>query len=390
MFSKHRLETLTYMVLWGLLFIAPLLSLSVRMANDSSQSFDWDEVLTVWREYGIFFALFLVHNHLLAPLLVHKQRKTLYFSAVTALVLLFAVYQCSTGPEGGWHGNPRHELPEGHRPPGFDGHRPPDFEDFEDFEKHRPPIGMKKPDRKPDGMPPAMIFSPHDLTTVIILVLMLGMNLGVKLYFKQRRDQQQMAKLENQNLQQQLEYLKYQINPHFLMNTLNNIHALVDIDPERAKDTILELSKILRFVLYEGNKPTVPLDREMAFLEDYIRLMRMRYSEDKVKVTYNQHPSVTKIQSEVPPLMFITFVENAFKHGISYRQTSFIDIRIRAEDNKLVFTCRNSKIPREEDKHGGVGLQNIKQRLELIYGNNYTLNIDEQTDTYNITLILPL
>jgi LytS/YehU family sensor histidine kinase len=174
------------------------------------------------------------------------------------------------------------------------------------------------------------------------------------------------------------------------MNTLNNIHALVDIDPERAKETIVELSKILRFVLYEGSKPTVPLGREMAFLEDYIRLMRMRYSEDKVKVTYNLEPTVTKSQSEVPPLMFITFVENAFKHGISYRQASFIDIDISTEGGKLVFICRNSKAPREEDKQGGVGLQNIKQRLELIYGKNYTLDIDEQSETYNIKLVLPL
>ena len=92
----------------------------------------------------------------------------------------------------------------------------------------------------------------------------------------------------------------------------------------------------------------------------------------------------------VPPLMFITFVENAFKHGISYRQASFIDIDISTEGGKLVFICRNSKAPREEDKQGGVGLQNIKQRLELIYGKNYTLDIDEQSETYNIKLVLPL
>ena len=380
MVKKHRFETLIYLVLWGILFIEPVMNFYFRMAGQPDATFDWNGVFMVWREYGLFFGLFLIHNYLLAPLLVYRQRKALYFSIVGVLLAGFIFYQCQSRPKERHRHGPRFEQFEHHRPPEFGEERgpmgpPPEF-------REGMPEDMKAP--KP------MIPNHRDIVTVIILVLMLGMNLGVKLYFKQRHDQQQLDKLENQNLQQQLEYLKYQINPHFLMNTLNNIHALVDIDPERAKETIVELSKILRFVLYEGSKPTVPLGREMAFLEDYIRLMRMRYSEDKVKVTYNLEPSVTKSQSEVPPLMFITFVENAFKHGISYRQASFIDIDISTEGGKLVFICRNSKAPREEDKQGGVGLQNIKQRLELIYGKNYTLDIDEQSETYNIKLVLPL
>ena len=258
----------------------------------------------------------VIYLVLLAPLLVYRQQKALYFSVVAVLLAGFIFYQCQSRPKERRHHKPRFEQFENHRPPEFSRER-----------------GPMEPRMEPKMEPKIEPMGPnhHDIVTFIILVLMLGMNLGVKLYFKQRYDQQQLDKLENQNLQQQLEYLKYQINPHFLMNTLNNIHALVDIDPERAKETIVELSKILRFVLYEGSKPTVPLSREMAFLEDYIRLMRMRYSEDKVKVTYNLQPSVTKSQSEVPPLMFITFVENAFKHGISYRQASFIDIGISAD-----------------------------------------------------------
>ena len=369
--KSDRHETVIYLVLWGILFIEPVMNFYFRMAGQPEATFDWNGIFRVWREYGVFFGLFLVHNYLLAPLLVYRQQKALYFSVVAVLLAGFIFYQCQSRPKERRHHKPRFEQFENHRPP--------------EFSRERGPMEpMMEPKMEPMGP------NHHDIVTFIILVLMLGMNLGVKLYFKQRYDQQQLDKLENQNLQQQLEYLKYQINPHFLMNTLNNIHALVDIDPERAKETIVELSKILRFVLYEGSKPTVPLSREMAFLEDYIRLMRMRYSEDKVKVTYNLQPSVTRSQSEVPPLMFITFVENAFKHGISYRQASFIDIGISTEGGKLVFVCRNSKAPREEDKQGGVGLHNIKQRLQLIYGKNYTLDIDEQSETYNITLILPL
>jgi LytS/YehU family sensor histidine kinase len=235
---------------------------------------------------------------------------------------------------------------------------------------------------------PPLIFGQHDIISIVVLIMMLGMNLGIKLYFRQQGDRKKMKELERQNLEQQLEYLKYQINPHFFMNTLNNIHALVDIEPEKAKHTILELSKMMRFVLYEGNKQAVPLDREIAFLQNYITLMKLRYT-DKVRInieTPNQLPN-----KEVPPLMFITFVENAFKHGVSYRQESFIDISLAVvEGDKLAFTCRNSRIPASEDNHGGVGLKNVKQRLDLIYGNDYTLDIRDLEDEYDVRLIIPL
>jgi LytS/YehU family sensor histidine kinase len=239
--------------------------------------------------------------------------------------------------------------------------------------------------RKGKKRPPVML-GQHDLISIIILILMLGMNLAIKLYFRQQGDREKMKRLEKQNLEQQLEYLKYQINPHFFMNTLNNIHALVDIDPEKAKTTILELSKMMRFVLYEGNKQRVPLDREIAFLLNYIKLMKLRYT-DKVRITISTPESVPS--KDIPPLLFITFVENAFKHGVSYQQESFIDIHIEAGTH-LLFVCHNSRIPKEEDKHGGVGLKNVKQRLDLIYGHNYTLDISDEPEQYTVKLTIPL
>ena len=175
------------------------------------------------------------------------------------------------------------------------------------------------------------------------------------------------------------------------MNTLNNIHALVDIDPEKAKSTILELSKMMRFVLYEGSKTVVPLEREINFLQNYITLMKLRYT-DKVRIDVDVAQALPN--KDVPPLMFITFVENAFKHGVSYRQESFIEIKIeevkREGASLLAFTCRNSRIPKEEDKHGGVGLANVRQRLDLIYGKDYQLDIQDESDIYQVKLAIPL
>ena len=144
---------------------------------------------------------------------------------------------------------------------------------------------------------------------------------------------------------------------------------------------------MMRFVLYEGNKQGVPLDREIAFLNNYITLMKLRYT-DKVRISVDTPSSLPN--REIPPLMFITFVENAFKHGVSYRQESFIDITLTTENDRLTFTCQNSRIPKEEDKHGGVGLNNVRQRLNLIYGENYTLNIKDEEDSYTVTLTIPL
>ena len=377
--KEHRQETIIYLALWLLMFMAPVLSLGIRTAYSDDISFDWNEVMMVWREYIPFFMVFLIHNHLLAPILVYRQRKWAYVGMCIVIVCIFQVYQCNHRPNFKDHRRFRHEMMEQRRqleprdePGDYRPHRIPRFED--------------RPDRHRGERPP-LFMGQHDIIAIVILLLMMGMNIGIKLYFKQRGDRKRLEQLEKENLEQQLEYLKYQINPHFLMNTLNNIHALVDIDPEKSKQTILELSKMMRFVLYEGNKQVVPLDREIAFLQNYIQLMKLRYT-DKVKITVDVPKSLPN--KEVPPLMFITFVENAFKHGVSYRQASFIDIAISIGEDKLVFDCRNSRIPKEDDKHGGVGLANVKKRLELIYGNRYTLDIKDEQDTYTVKLSLPL
>ena len=429
--KEHRQETLIYLGLWAMLFIAPVVSLSVRIAN-TDETFNWSEVLMVWKEFLPFFIVFLIHNHLLATQLIYRQRRWLYIAACILLLVIFHVWQTNHRPNFRQAARQRMEMSRNDkRPPmprdledqGFPGPEGPEPDDpempFDEAEddslsplgdstrvaQYNPrdyrPRPVRGGDRRMEPgrhrrehkVHPPLLFGQHDFVSLVILIMMMGMNVGIKLYFRQRGDRKKMELLEKQNLEQQLEYLKYQINPHFFMNTLNNIHALVDIDPEKAKHTILELSKMMRFVLYEGNKQGVPLDREISFLQNYITLMKLRYT-DKVRISVDLPPSLPN--REVPPLMFITFVENAFKHGVSYRQESFIDITLEVEggglkvDQKLIFTCRNSRIPKEEDKHGGVGLANVRQRLDLIYGDRYTLDIKDEPDTYTVTLTIPI
>lgn len=373
--KQSRQENIIYLIVWGLLFAAPLLSLYVRMVNDSTVVFDWSEVFIVWRKFVVYLALFLVHNFLPAPLLVHGRKHVAYFSIVAVLIATFTIYQCSNRPDM--------KKPMEHRPPiSLDGERPalpPD--DAPPHSDNRPPHLF----RPADAPPP--IVGEHDIMAIIMLILMMGANLGIKGYFHSRDDRRRLAELEHENLEQQLEYLRYQINPHFFMNTLNNIHALVDIDPEKAKDTILELSKMMRFVLYEGNKQSVPLSREMDFIRHYVTLMQLRYT-DKVLISFDLPTEVS--DRHIPPLILVNFIENAFKHGISYQHESFVETNVVVESNELRFSCRNSKLEISNEEQGGVGLANVRKRLNLLYGNNYVLRIHNDADVYSVELNIPL
>ena len=237
-------------------------------------------------------------------------------------------------------------------------------------------------------MPPPPNAGLEHVFSFVLVCMMLGINVGIKQMFKNEEDRKAMEELEKENLRQRLDYLKYQINPHFFMNTLNNIHALVDIDPEKSKEAIVLLSKIMRYVLYDGERNVIPIRHEVDFITSYISLMRLRYSSD-VSVVFNVQEGLP--DGEIPPLLLLTFVENAFKHGISYRQSSFVDIDIRESEGCFVFTCRNSKHPKPQNKiaeEGGVGLKNVRQRLALLYGNDYDLDIDDRDNEYSVVLKL--
>ena len=370
---KHqsRQENMLYLAVWGLLFASPLLSLYVRMVSNANAVFDWFEVFVVWRKFAIYLLLFLLHNFLLAPLLVHKHKRAAYFSVMAIIVATFTLYQCNSRPQMP-DGRPSREM---NRP---EFHEPSHDSDFP--ERPEPPrFGQ---DRRPP-----LIVGEHDIMAIVVLLLMFGANLGIKGYFRSRNDRRRLAQLEHENLEQQLEYLRYQINPHFFMNTLNNIHALVDIDPEQAKETIVELSKMMRFVLYEGNKQGVPLTQELDFIRHYVALMQLRYT-DKVKITLELPADAPSYQ--IPPLILITFIENAFKHGVSYQRDSFIEVKVAVEDDKLQFRCRNSKAEKPNEEKGGVGLVNVRKRLGLLYGNNYTLSIHDEASVFTVNLIIPL
>ncbi|APY09781.1 histidine kinase [Seonamhaeicola sp. S2-3] len=191
----------------------------------------------------------------------------------------------------------------------------------------------------------------------------------------------------NFKLQSELQHLHYQLQPHFFFNSLNNIYAMVDISPEKAKTSIHSLSKLMRYMLYETNVEEVSLTKEIEFMSKYIELMKLRVSE-KTIVNYSFPKDGSSIK--IAPLLFISLIENAFKHGVSASQDSTIDITMTLEDNKVMFITKNNNFPKNtQDKSGsGIGLQNLEKRLQLLYAGKYKFNTKVENEYFNVNLEL--
>ena len=181
---------------------------------------------------------------------------------------------------------------------------------------------------------------------------------------------QKLQESEAARAKAELYNLRSQINPHFLLNTLNNIYALTAINQERAQDAIQQLSKMLRHMLYDNQESSVALSDELQFLENYISLMKIRLSAN-VDVTFTHNVDVPGVR--IAPLIFISLVENAFKHGISPTEQSFVHIEINATDHDINCRIENSNHPKSsQDRSGhGIGLNQVQRRLDLAYPNHY-------------------
>lgn len=215
-----------------------------------------------------------------------------------------------------------------------------------------------------------------------------GIACTIRLLRRQHRSSVREAELKKEKTESELKYLKGQINPHFLFNTLNNIYSLARKNDPQTSEAILKLSKLMRFMLYESGHQTILLTDELKLITDYIELEKLRYT-DRLKISYNQ--SIDNSLQQVAPLILIHFVENAFKHGASEsRFDSYIEIDISLKEGILKASISNSKdspLPSGETKT--IGMENIKRQLELIYP-NHQLTIQNNSDKFSVDLLIPL
>lgn len=227
------------------------------------------------------------------------------------------------------------------------------------------------------------------VTTNLFIVIFLGMIRFAVDWFEFEARQKNV---ENERLTAELNFLKAQINPHFLFNTLNNLYYLAYTQSQKTTEVIAKLSQMMRYMIYDSNHALVPLNKEIEYMESYISLERLRLNEEiPIRLTVeggNPHDYL------IAPLIFITFLENAFKHGVSNNHPkAWVDICVQLKGNECVYRVENSKIPftkPEAEQKSGIGLQNVKRRLELSYPEKHTLSVNDLPDRYSVQLNIQL
>jgi len=245
---------------------------------------------------------------------------------------------------------------------------------FEDLIKGRPTEG--------DDKPPFKMF-----LYIQLLMYMAPLLFSIALKTTKRwvRTEAERKEATNFKLQSELQHLHYQLQPHFFFNSLNNIYAMVDLSPDQAKTSIHSLSKLMRYMLYETDVESILLSKEIDFMKKYIDLMKLRVS-DKTVVNYSFPLKETGIK--IAPLLFISLIENAFKHGVSASNDSLITIDMTSEDDTVIFDIENDNYPKQtNDQSGsGIGLQNLIKRLELLYPQKHKFKTALNNNRFSVHL----
>jgi two-component sensor histidine kinase len=316
--------------------------------------------------------LFLINRFILVPRLLFKGKQVLFIVTVLGLIILFT--------SGSYiYDTKLKNVP------------PPEVPQIQQQIKSPPyafpggvdQFGNLRPDepRKPRPIPPFA-------NLLILSILVVGFDTGLRSGLRGINIETEKVRLEKENMATQLVLLRNQVSPHFLMNTLNNIHSLVDINRKEAKEAIIRLSKMMRYLLYETETEKTTLSREIEFLESYINLMKLRFNE-KVVIVINV-PAVIPDKT-IPPFIFTSLIENAFKHGVSYVEESYIYIDLTIDEERLLLIVKNSKTEKNQiEKFSGIGIENTRKRLELLYGNNCQLDITDSNDLFTVSLTIPI
>lgn len=247
----------------------------------------------------------------------------------------------------------------------------------------------------PPPAPPNVEFSTEDwkgmqLVMVIIFLAVLGVTAAYFFIKEWVNNNLARSHAEASQLDTEIRFLRSQVNPHFLFNTLNNLFSMAQKkDNDELADSILKLSGMMRYMIYESNTGSVPLQKEIDYLQDCIALNKLRYADNEVSVNFN-YPAANEVAGvQVAPMLFIPFVENAFKHGVMIGRDSAINVAIFINQKKLNFTCENtnySTVKKLQEEKTGIGLENVRRRLQLVYPGRHVLQAGAEGGKYCIKL----
>lgn len=351
--SNKKLPIVLHILAWGIIVIIP--RYLINTYGDGNNHF----LYQFYANTAIYGLIFYLNYLWLVPRFFFKENKLWYFLAAATLISILYLLM--------WYLN-----------------------DVVFFDKEREQQIAKVMEELSKGKdkikPPIEQFRIYNYFYTSILIC--GFSLGLGVLIKLSQNEQERKELEKEKLNSELAFLKNQVSPHFFFNTLNNIYSLIGIDTEEAQDAVLKLSKLMRYLLYESEHGESKLNAEIDFMNHYIDLMKLRLNK-KVELAISLPEKNTDLS--IPPLLFIPFIENAFKHGVSYREHSFINIKMTVAGSKITFYSKNSigtSSQKTDGQHSGIGLQNVKKRLNLLFPEQHKLKICHNEKDFRVELEL--
>ena len=352
MFKSRKGFLLLYAIIWILVLISPYL----RYMQDISPN-GWNRMTGDLTNLSLLLVLFLINLFVLVPRLLFNDSRSKYFVIVTVMIFAIAVISFIIHPMG---------------PPHVDGR------------------GIPLPNIQSDFSNKLLPVLGAILNNLITSLLIIGSSTAIELEYKWRSEQKLRKDAEKEQLKTNLALLRHQVSPHFFMNTLNNIHSLIEMDSDKAQDAIERLSILMRYLLYDSAQNTIDLKKEIEFIRSFVSLMQLRHS-DEVELKIQIPDQVPDLK--IPPMLFISLLENAFKHGVSYPMKSYIYFELQIHANTLSCTIKNSKhktVANTYDEYSGIGLENIKKSLNLLYEQDYILNISDKEQEFEVNLTIPV
>ena len=333
-----------WQIFWHVLFWVAMISCIVLVAYDNTKMSVYDVLVVLVLYPAINISLFYLNYLVLIPQFLNKKRYGVYAAAAVIVLVLYGFGKYGTALL------------------------------FKPYVLMHSPhmIGFRD-----------VFFKHHYFTSLLFLFLSAVLKFTIDWFLNERIQRD----LENQRLSAELAFLKSQINPHFLFNSLNSIYSLAYQRSETTPEAILKLSEIMRYMLYECNDNKVDLAKELQYLQNYIDLQKIRFA-DKAYIDFKVDGKIENQQ--IVPLLLIAFIENGFKHGVANNPVTPIRLLIDVHEAHLHFYMQNKKHTNNRDASGGIGLSNVKRRLDLLYPGKYNLEVKDETDTYTVELSLVL
>ncbi len=373
MMTKSKVNTIIlHCIGWLLFFILPVIFI-ISQSFDGN-SFHLSANIFTLVSISAYIFIFYFHTYFLFPRLFLNKKRGVYFLGIVALLLVVYFLR------------PYDSLSNQNRPERNKSERMDNRPPF--APNHPPPPGSV--DRTQPAFAPGNKTGPGprhlDIISIALFILVITLSVVLVLEKRWRIAVQETARAEADKANAELSFLKAQINPHFLFNTLNNIYSLAVTKNENVTDAIMKLSNIMRYVTDDVNEEFVSLEKEVDAISDYISLQRLRLGK-KATIDFIAEGNISA--KKIAPLILMPFVENVFKHGISNASASDIVIKLTASDKEIIFYTANKLFatPRNTDRTG-IGVSNTKKRLEQIYPNKYLLEIASQNGLFTVRLVM--